>query len=1264
MFRKCAGLILFLILLGTTPCFADGSNLIKNGSFEDLNGDQPSSWLQDMWSSEATNFSVVQEDAHTGQHAAYIESYQANDARYVQKVAVKPDTTYKLSAYVKVIGGEPNQKGANVSIIGVNDTSVDFKDTAGAWQQVVLYGTTADNQDELEVAVRLGGYGSTTTGKAYFDDVALEKIDAVPAGAQVISFATAAPENPDNLPDYVSAMGIAGYALIFYVFFIYVYQRWFRRNQEGLQPNKRLDFTLLVIMGAALFIRLYIAGTSPGYANDISSFKAWAEKAAAHFSGFYEGGADWFADYPPGYLYVLFIIGKLASWFHLSWAGKGALILVKLPAILADLGIAWLLYRLGAKRLGSSAGFGMALLILFNPAFIVDSAAWGQVDSFFTLFILASFLLLTSNRWEWAAVLFALAVLIKPQALIFTPAILYPVFQQWNWRRFLTSVGYAAGTFLLLILPFSIHKGNLRWIIDLYQSTLSQYNYTTLNAFNLYTLLGMNFQSADTKLIFMSVQTWGNLFIVAAVFLTALLYFSKRTVHPAKTIYTALLLIVMVFMLAAKMHERYMFPALGLLLIAYLFSKDKRFLHLFAAFSITQYLNMHHVLHYVYQGQSAIPKLDNMLLAVSLVNLLLFIWLVKIGYDLWVRDRTIPLEPAKTVTALPTDPSAVPGLLHPVGGADMSRFTRKDWLWMGGLTLAYAIVALVHLGSHHSPETSWKPAYNGSVVIDLGSVHSLERVNSFDGIGEGKFQLDFAETPDNWGNPVTIENTYTTVFYWNVQNLNVSARYVRLTSISSGFTLNELAFYEKDSDTPVPVLSVNEDETKPPVKGTANNLFDEQKWAVKKPTFMDKTYFDEIYHARTAFEHIHLMKPYENTHPPLGKLFIALGIKVFGMNPFGWRISGTLVGIFMVPLMYLFGKRLFHRSEWALLASFLMAVDFMHFAQTRIATIDSYGVFFIIIMFYFMYRYYSLSFYDVPLRKTLVPLFLSGLFFGIGAASKWIALYGGAGLALIFFLSLFERYRQWSTAGQLLAMPETANQPERRSRYEHIRKTFFPSTAKTVGWASLFFVIIPTMIYSLTFLPYMMVKGEPKTVHQLVQYQKDMWDYHSKLKATHGFSSTWYEWPFMTRPIWYYSSPPDLPRNEVSSISSFGNPGIWWVGLVAFIAMLWIIRKKPHRGMVVAVIAFFSQYVPWILVTRLTFIYHYFAMVPFLIFAIVYLCKYLTEKNPSWRKAVWGYAAVCLILFIMFYPVLSGMVVSKSYVSTFLRWFDSWIFFS
>ena len=85
-----------------------------------------------------------------------------------------------------------------------------------------------------------------------------------------------------------------------------------------------------------------------------------------------------------------------------------------------------------------------------------------------------------------------------------------------------------------------------------------------------------------------------------------------------------------------------------------------------------------------------------------------------------------------------------------------------------------------------------------------------------------------------------------------------------------------------------------------------------------------------------------------------------------------------------------------------------MAFDLMHFVQTRIATIDSYSVFFILMMYGFMYLYYERSFHRQSLRQTLWPLMLCGVSFGLGAATKWICLYAGAGLAILF-LDVYKR---------------------------------------------------------------------------------------------------------------------------------------------------------------------------------------------------------------------------------------------------------------
>ena len=207
--------------------------------------------------------------------------------------------------------------------------------------------------------------------------------------------------------------------------------------------------------------------------------------------------------------------------------------------------------------------------------------------------------------------------------------------------------------------------------------------------------------------------------------------------------------------------------------------------------------------------------------------------------------------------------------------------------------------------------------------------------------------------------------------------------------------INELAFF----DTAGNLLHVTVNDA------SAAALVDEQDCVPEYPSYMTGMYFDELYHARTAYEHLHNLSVYEVSHPPLGKIIISVGVAIFGMNPFGWRIMGALFGVAMIPLMYAFGKRMFKRPELALLAAGLFAFDFMHFSQTRISTIDVYGVFFNMCMTYYMYKFIKMDLGD-SLKDTLIPLGLSGLFFGLGCASKWICIYTGAALAVMFFVKM------------------------------------------------------------------------------------------------------------------------------------------------------------------------------------------------------------------------------------------------------------------
>ncbi|WP_223066990.1 glycosyltransferase family 39 protein [Paenibacillus caui] len=1283
-------LLSVIMLLPGSKVFAD-SNLLGNSGFEQVGSGIPKIWSQDIWVTDqgASKLWIDDRQSHSGSSSAAIENVQPNHARWIQKVTVKPNTYYKISGWIKTEGlpqsSGSRRAGANLFISGVSAEYPQVYDTKGAWQKLEFTGITGPEQTTLVVAAGLGQYGALIKGKAYFDDITVEQTVKPASQNPVISMDTAKKETKWDTPvSFTSTVLMIG---LFSIFFAYMYKVFMRRNAFRKLRTQYMP-GLVIFLLAALAVRAWIALKVPGYTGDLKTFIYWGNRLReVGFGSFYEKGV--FADYPPGYMYVLYVLSAVKAMLSLGDSSAAARLLFKLPGILADLGAGMLLFQLGRKKIGAHLAFALALIYLFNPAVWINSAAWGQIDAFFVLFLLLFLHSLTRNQFERSSVWFALAVLIKPQALIFTPVLLLYFIYRKAWKRMLISACCGVITLALVSMPFFWRNGGAAGLIQLYGDTLSSYPYATLNAFNLFALAGGNWKPLDQPWLFFSFRTWGIIFIVLSVVAAVLFSFGKgrKGEKNEPAYFLALVLIVCVYVFGPKMHERYMFPALLLCLFSYIQFKDRRLLHLFFGLSLTQYMNVDYVLK-AYSTLHSAPPIDGVAIVCGIANLALLVYMLAIGIDILFNGRIQPLPVVSDDDRRAAQEQVLRGLVQSPDKPKV-RMRRNDWIWMGAITLLYAALALYHLGGMKSPETYWKSSTAGeSFYVDLGSVKQLERVNLFDGPGRGKVKIQFSNTPDNWDHETELD-LYGKVFKWNTALSLIEARYVKFTAQSPDMYLHEIAIYERGSKTPLKVAAIYPSGIFSGDTDSPDLLFDEPLTDAYRPSFMNSSYFDEIYHPRTAYEYLQGMVAYENTHPPLGKIFISVGIKLLGLSPFSWRIVGTLFGIAMLPLMYRMALTLFKRSRYAITATLLFALDFMHFSQTRMATIDVYAVFFMMLMYYFMFRYVSMNFYKVPLIRTLVPLGLSGLFFGIGVASKWNVAYGGAGLAVMLGLSLYARYREFRAArawsgnaaplnrvdsnltetaalgpdseqmADAIAGPNTASREKEALACTKATRSFLRNTLITLSSCLIFFIAIPAIIYCLSFIPVLNEEAGGYTLDHLIEAQVHMYDYHSQLTATHPYSSQWWEWPFMKRPLWLYNGT-ELPSGMKSTMVTMGNPLIWWTGIFAVLLTVWLSIKRKDQYMYMAWIAYFSVYVPWMLVPRYTFIYHYFTMVPFMILSIVYVMKLCEERYAWFPKVRIAYVIGAGVLFVMFYPALSGLVVSRDYIDYVLRWFPSW----
>lgn len=1079
-------------------------------------------------------------------------------------------------------------------------------------------------------------------------------------------------------------------AILFTVGYFFFYFKKVHLEVSGVKKytrEKKRDWSnIFLLLATALLVKLFFAAVYEGHGTDMSCFRAWSGSVfEGGFGNFYTSGQ--FADYPPGYMALLWVVEAMRRLFSFETATAAANCLIKLFPILCDLGTSYLIYIIAKKKFSESSSLLLSLTYALNPSIVLNSSIWGQVDGVFTLFVILTVYLCMEEKRIPAYFVFVVGVLLKPQTLIFTPILIWTIVEQVFMRKITVKIivkdlvgGLSAiAGMILFMVPFGVQE-----VLAQYVRTLSSYEYVTVNAYNFWSLFSLNWKEQSGKFIFMSFENWGTLAILASVALSGYVFFKLK---EDKSRYFASMAVIVstMFLFSVRMHERYLFPVMALSLFAFLLKPTKEWFMVYIGYSMVQFLNVGYVLYHYVKDENTGPT-GAIVAVTAILTLVVYVCMFRAikgkstMKNLEVANTTTRGKKRSTAPVVSTE-KPEKKRFSILRTKKMKKFTKWDFIVLGSIMLVYSAFALYDLGSMEAPQTNWEAKKDDEVIqLDLGSEKQIDSIQVFLGAHEDKyFYLSASTDGVNYDDLGMV--TASTVFAWNeVQQYvgadgegEVTKEYLEFTKpyrflkFTTTHVYNYTDSYEDENgntqiqeleETASVILNemviLDEEGNKimPANAGDYSSLFDEQDLYIEAPSFRDQTYFDEIYHARSAYEMNNGLKCYEWTHPPLGKVFIGIGIDLFGMTPFGWRIIGVLFGIGMLPFLYLFGRRLFDCKTWvAGAATALFAFDFMHFTQTRIATIDVYGTFFIIAMFYFMLQYAQTSFYDTPLWKTFIPLGLSAIMMGLGCASKWTAVYAAAGLAVFFFVIMGVRCYEYKLAKKNIK-GESNGIP-----HEKIVAVFKGNLIKTLLFCVLFFVIIAGAIYVLSYLTF-----SDGTDHSLFKRmwdnQLDMFGYHSGLDATHPYSSTWYEWPTLVRPVWYYGE--TLSNGLKEGISAFGNPMVWWVGVPAFIYMIYLVIKEKDRVAIFLSFTYLVQLLPWVLVPRCTFAYHYFPSVPFVTLMIGYVMVRMVEKKEKRLTWVYVYCAAAFLLFALFYPVLSGQAVSGSFVENVLRWLPEW----
>ncbi|MGD1065216.1 MAG: glycosyltransferase family 39 protein [Vulcanimicrobiaceae bacterium] len=493
-----------------------------------------------------------------------------------------------------------------------------------------------------------------------------------------------------------------------------------RLGAKAVLDRSAVNAPLLAILAVGLLIRLLLL-SSEGFHNDIAAFESWAITLREHAPwGFYANSG--FADYPPGYFVIEWVLGRIygALLFVIgsdpSYAWLRAL--VKLPAIAMDMVNTVLVYQIVRRWASPTVSLWAAAALALNPAAIYVSAAWGQIDSVsWGLVLLAIWLVLRADDtparstsllvWAWLA--FAFSILIKPQAATVGLILLaYPfattdgATRARRLRGTLWGIGAGIGLGLVVALLFHPAPDVIPWLIKRYAFGSAVYAYTSVNAFTIYALVRPFWQPDTQPLTFFGMQlgpiwAWGIALVAAASALIVGRYVQRR--DEFSFLEGAMLLAFAFFVLATRMHERYVYGAF--LLSFPLIARGRVGIWSASVLTVTMGLNLAYSLAYqaVMEAKTANVDASNLWPfwshALTLANVVLFFWLCfrYFGSEAVATDGSPSRIELVARDAVLAAIAKARGWFSPREG--IVALTRVDWLLLSGFVVVAFLVAIV-----------------------------------------------------------------------------------------------------------------------------------------------------------------------------------------------------------------------------------------------------------------------------------------------------------------------------------------------------------------------------------------------------------------------------------------------------------------------------------------------------------------------------------------------------------------------------------------
>ncbi|MFT4210448.1 MAG: phospholipid carrier-dependent glycosyltransferase [Microbacterium sp.] len=409
-----------------------------------------------------------------------------------------------------------------------------------------------------------------------------------------------------------------------------------------------------------------------------------------------------------------------------------------------------------------------------------------------------------------------------------------------------------------------------------------------------------------------------------------------------------------------------------------------------------------------------------------------------------------------------------------------------------------------------------------------------------------------------------------------------------------------------------------------------------------------------------------------SVHPPLGKWIIGLGMWLFGASdPFGWRVAGAVFGTALVLLVYLVTRTLTRSTPVAVLAGFLMAIDGLAIVLSRVALLDGFLAFFILLSFWFVL--FDQRWHTARLERALAGradepwwgpmlwnrpwLVAAGAAAGAATAVKWSGLYALAALGVyVVVTDMVARCR--------------------------LRVTMWPIDSLRQGVvAFLYLVPVAFVVYLSSWTGWLATEGgydrqsavsDPATgfwswvplpLQSLWKFHVAMYNFHVNLTTPHSYASPAIQWPALLRPTSMYWN---MDGDTVQAISSIPNPLIWWAGGAAALFLLYLFVRTRRAMYAFVLTGIAATYVPWLFYPERTiFQFYTIAILPFMVVGVALAARAiagsaLPERRLAGQRVVWVFVIVATLVSAFWYPVWTAIEVPYEFWRLH-NWIPGWI---